>query len=308
MHTWWPHNQDPFYLFNTLDVQTRVSDYYGVDYTPAFRYDGKKINDLFGTGPNYPEFFAWLAAAVDSLEAIASPIRINMSQYPSEDWDSVYVSFDIVAVDTIIYDTTPDVYLAVTEEYHVYPPSHGHVANIDGKYAFRDMIPSIDGQVITIQKGDSLHFDWVYPINAIYNLDDIITTLWVQNDPDTSVHVGKQRNKVLQTVTAKVVSVASVSDGRLPALMRLGQNTPNPFSGTTTIAYELNRAGTVRLAVYTPTGRLVSQLVDTYREPGAYSANWNGQDRFGKSVGSGIYYYRLDTEQGSRSGRMVVLK
>ncbi len=239
---------------------------------------------------------------MDSLAAIPSPLRINLVQYLSGDSDSVYVSFDVVAVDTIIYDVTPILYLAVVENSHTYPAG-------TGRYSFRDMLPDGDGEIIAIQKGDSLHFDWAYPVSPVYTLRELLTTVMVQNRIDPAIP-GKQRNKILQAASAWVLDRASVAGGGTQPQARiwLGQNAPNPFTSGTTIAYNLSDAGKVRMSVYTPTGRLVTQLVDGYFEPGSHYATWNGCDRFGKEVGSGVYYYLLNSEKGSRTGRMVLLK
>jgi hypothetical protein len=283
-------------------VQTRVS-YYGVNYVPHFRYDGKKISDLFGTNPAYPEFFSFFRHTLDSLLTIPSPYRINLEQYPSADWDSVYVSFDVVAVDTIIDDTTPDVYLAVVEDHHRYDFPVGR-----WDYAFRDMVPDGDGEVITIQKGDSLHFDWAYPIDAVYNLDAIITTVFIQNDPDGSVINGKMRNKVMQAAQALVVDVAGVAIGDTPSVLYLGKSSPNPFTSETSVAYSLGEAGRVRFSVYSATGQLIKTIVDSDMVPGTYSARWDGRDNGGREAGSGMYYYRLEFRDQTRNGRMVLLR
>ncbi|HVP57986.1 MAG TPA: FlgD immunoglobulin-like domain containing protein, partial [bacterium] len=175
---------------------------------------------------------------------------------------------------------------------------------------FRKMFPTSDGQMITIQKGDSLHFDWAYPIDPVYTVGQLYTTIWVQNRTVTSIP-GKQRNKVLQSAQAKAYDpLAAVPRGvgGADGEVWLGQNTPNPFKGGTTIAFAVSHAGNARLSVYSATGQLVTTLADGHVEPGAHTATWNGQDRFGKSVGSGMYYYRLDTPDGTRNGRMVFLK
>jgi hypothetical protein len=234
---------------------------------------------------------------------VPSPIRIDLDQIPSEDWDSVYVSFDVVAVDTIIDDTSPDLYLAVVEKNHRYPYPVGR-----WDYSLRDMVPNGNGVAITIQKGDSLHFEWAYRCTTLYNQDAILTTIWVQNDTDESVIDPLARGKVLQAASARVMDVSSVAGGETPARVYLGQNAPNPFTSETRIGYGLNRAGPVRLSVYDPAGRLVAHLVEGNHEPGLYSAAWNGRDRFGQDVGSGVYYYKLETECISRTGRMVRLK
>jgi len=293
---------DPFYTFRSLEIQARSAYYGGIAYVPHFRYDGKKIQDLYGTSPAYPEFFLFFRRTLDSLAAIPSPYRINLAQYPSEDWDSVYVSFDVVAVDSLVDDTTPDVYLAVVEEYHTYP---GYP---EWDYSFRDMVPDGDGEAITIQKGDSLHFDWAYPIDPIYNLDAIISTVWVQNDPDGSVINPKMRNKVMQAASAKVTDVSGVAIGETPGAVWLGQSSPNPFASQTTISYALGQAGKVKLSVYAPTGRLVSRLVDGEAGPGIHTVTWDGQDGFGSRVASGVYYYKLEALNEVLTGRMVVVK
>lgn len=298
IHYW---GGDPWYLYNSPDITVR-KNYYKVTYVPHFRYDGKKIQDLYGTGPAYPEFFQFFRQTLDSLLAIPSAYRINLDQYPSEDWDSVYVSFDVVAVDTLIDDTTPDVYLAVVEQYHTYT-GYG-----EWDYSFRDMVPDGDGEVISIQKGDSLHFDWAYPISSIFNLDAIITTVWVQNDPDTSVADGKMRNKVMQAASAKVVDVSGIAVGDAPGAVWLGQSAPNPFASQTTISYALGKAGDVRLSVYSPTGQLIARLVDGAAEPGIHTVTWDGRDSSGREVASGLYFYQLDALNEVRAGRMVVIK
>jgi hypothetical protein len=286
-------------LFNTTENIARF-DYYAQGYVPSFRYDGRYIQDLFTPYAAFYQYFRW---TLDSLVTVPSPVRINISQYPSEDWDSVYVGLDVVAVDSIIDDTTPDLYLAVVEERHRYAYPVGR-----WDYSFRDMIPDGDGEVITLQKGDSLHLDWTYVIDSIFNLDAIITTVWVQNDPDTTVVDPAARSKVLQAASAKVTDVAGIAAGDAPSAVWLGRSFPNPLTTQTTIAYALGRAAAVRLSVYAPTGRLVARLVDGEVAPGSHAATWDGRDRSGSRVGSGMYYYRLEANGVSRSGSMVLLK
>ena len=96
-HTWWP-GTDNFYQANPLDVQNRVA-YYDVGYVPSFRFDGHYIEDPSTVG----DWYGFFSATVESLFAVPSPVRINLDQLLSQDGDSVYVSFDVVAVDSIAY-------------------------------------------------------------------------------------------------------------------------------------------------------------------------------------------------------------
>jgi flagellar hook assembly protein FlgD len=65
----------------------------------------------------------------------------------------------------------------------------------------------------------------------------------------------------------------------------------------------------VTISVYDVTGALVRTLVDTHRAPGRYTAQWNGVDNRGNTVGSGVYFYRM-TAAGyqSQTRQMVLLK
>jgi hypothetical protein len=304
---WWP-GSDSWYSFNPMASQDRRAFYDAalLNYVPAFRYDGKKIQDLFGTAPNYPEFFAWLDQTVDSLRAIPSPIRISITnQYLSADSDSVYVSFDVVAEDTIIYEPTPLLFVAGVERFHDYPDLPD---SINWKYGLREIVPSGLGQLISIQKGDSLHFDWAYPRPAVLTISEMTTAIWVQNEMDNTIP-GKWRTKVLQAASMDLVDQSAVPGGTgTSSFVWLGQNAPNPFNHGTTIAYQLTTNGRARMAVYAPTGQLVKELVNTNLGPGSYTATWDGSDRFGHEVSSGMYYYRLDAGNQSRAGRMVLLR
>jgi flagellar hook assembly protein FlgD len=65
----------------------------------------------------------------------------------------------------------------------------------------------------------------------------------------------------------------------------------------------------VRLAVYDIAGRAVRRLVDRdAAAPGAYSATWDGRDDAGRAVPGGVYFYRLETDGGTRSTRVVRLQ
>jgi hypothetical protein len=85
-------------------------------------------------------------------------------------------------------------------------------------------------------------------------------------------------------------------------------NSPNPFGTETRITYNVKKGGSVRLSVYTPTGRFVTDLVDRYIEPGTHLATWDGRDSMGRDMGSGIYYYRLVTGNTYSTGKMILLR
>ncbi|MCK4776282.1 MAG: T9SS type A sorting domain-containing protein, partial [Candidatus Krumholzibacteria bacterium] len=85
---------------------------------------------------------------------------------------------------------------------------------------------------------------------------------------------------------------------------------PNPFNPETTIRYELKERGHVSLAVYNVAGKLVRTLVDEVKPPlaGGYSVAWDGRTNAGNPVPSGVYFYRLVTQNFMQTRKMILLK
>ena len=83
----------------------------------------------------------------------------------------------------------------------------------------------------------------------------------------------------------------------------LEQNYPNPFNPTTTIKYQIPRAGNVTLLVYNILGEKVQTLVNGYQNKGTYRINFNGA-----GLASGVYIYRLQSGNYSSIKKMMLLK
>lgn len=96
--------------------------------------------------------------------------------------------------------------------------------------------------------------------------------------------------------------------GRGPALLALDQNRPNPFRSRTAISYQLPAPGRIRLGIYNISGQLVKTLVDARQSAGLHSASWDGRDNSGRRASAGVYIYRLSTDSGDLTGKMVLLR
>ena len=94
----------------------------------------------------------------------------------------------------------------------------------------------------------------------------------------------------------------------LPDDFALHQNYPNPFNPNTVISFDIGQATDVRLEIFNTLGQKVRTLVDGYRGPGFYRVQWDGQNSNGQSVASGIYLYRLRTDSGTDSKKMVLMR
>ncbi len=106
-------------------------------------------------------------------------------------------------------------------------------------------------------------------------------------------------------------NLSSTSTGVRPAAARaatLHPNHPNPFNPATTIRFELASRGTATLRIYDARGRAVRTLFSGVADAGITALTWNGRDDDGRAVGSGVYFYRLETTSGAQARKMVLLK
>ena len=94
----------------------------------------------------------------------------------------------------------------------------------------------------------------------------------------------------------------------IPNSYRLTQNHPNPFNPITTIQYEIPRNSYVNLRIYDVAGRLLSVLVAEKKESGFYQAIWDGKDKHGHEVSSGVYFYQLQAGEFKETRKLVILR
>jgi hypothetical protein len=94
----------------------------------------------------------------------------------------------------------------------------------------------------------------------------------------------------------------------LPESFVLYQNTPNPFNPATTIRFDLPEATRVRLSVYNVKGELVATLMNRHMNEGRKEVSWMARDDGGRSVSSGIYFYRLVAGEFVQTRKMVLLR
>jgi hypothetical protein len=105
-----------------------------------------------------------------------------------------------------------------------------------------------------------------------------------------------------------VVMLPTAAGGVPISDVELLQNNPNPFNPSTTISYLLPETETVRLVVYDVRGREVVVLTSGLRPAGRHDIRWDGRNRVGEAVSSGVYYYRLQTGNRTLVRKMLLLK
>ena len=94
----------------------------------------------------------------------------------------------------------------------------------------------------------------------------------------------------------------------LPADFALSQNYPNPFNMTTRIAYSLSRRSPVDLTIFNILGQDVRKWSMKSQSAGTYSVEWDGSDKSGKMISSGIYLCRFSVPGFTQTRKIVVMK
>ena len=145
----------------------------------------------------------------------------------------------------------------------------------------------------------------------------------VYNDPDDSNNPGFAKWPSLGTTRNDMgayggcncnlfpfffVTAINLVKSSLPDNFKLNQNYPNPFNPETIISYQLPEFSNVEIITYNSLGQEVKTLVKKQQAAGEYSIGWNGKDNYGRSVSSGIYYYRISIKNNTISKRMILIR
>jgi aminopeptidase N len=88
----------------------------------------------------------------------------------------------------------------------------------------------------------------------------------------------------------------------------LGQNVPNPFNPHTTIRFAIPETRAVTLRIYDVAGRLVTTLAERRYPAGTHVLTWDGTDRRGSAVASGVYFYKIIAGRDAATRKMVLLR
>lgn len=89
----------------------------------------------------------------------------------------------------------------------------------------------------------------------------------------------------------------------LPTEYKLHQNFPNPFNPSTTINFDIIKAGIVKIVLYDILGKEVKTIVDEYAEPGRYKVVYSAEN-----LASGLYFYKITSNDFTDVKKMLIVK
>lgn len=140
----------------------------------------------------------------------------------------------------------------------------------------------------------------------IYGLDVPDTTYTA----DIEIESNDPANPLV-TIPVEIKAVLGTGIGKessLPNTFAISQNYPNPFNPTTTFNYQLPEISDVKLIIYNVLGQKVRTLINQSVEPGYHTVEWNGLNDSGTQVATGLYIYRFQAGDFTKTIKMMMLK
>lgn len=116
-----------------------------------------------------------------------------------------------------------------------------------------------------------------------------------------------QNPQFVVAITA-ISSTPSSDIENLPKVTTLKGNYPNPFNPVTNICFSLKETTPVTLDIYNVKGQLVKQVIKNVMPAGNHNVIWNGKDQNNKTVASGVYFYRMQTNKYTSTRKMLLMK
>ena len=159
-----------------------------------------------------------------------------------------------------------------------------------------------DRYIVTQGDYRSLHFSADYGNNWITLVNEI-------NNVEISGHVRGLNNTMYATMPFRFARFIPENVNQfwekyeLPRAQKLKQNYPNPFNPYTTIAFTIINFTEVRLEIFNSLGQKVETLINGFKVPGSYEIVWDANQ-----YSSGVYFYRLRTNRGVVTKKMVLIK
>ena len=112
----------------------------------------------------------------------------------------------------------------------------------------------------------------------------------------------------LKKLAVPVITSVEKTDIELPRTFALRQNFPNPFNPSTTLSYDLPKEAQVSLRIYNLLGEEVALLVESTQQLGTHVVRWDGRNKHGQSVSSGVYLARLQAGDFANVLKIVLIK
>jgi hypothetical protein len=158
-------------------------------------------------------------------------------------------------------------------------------------------IAHVQSGTVFSEMGPVLHYARKEPMSAL--LKDHLYVFGGRN----------QRGETMRSAEQLYIGNATAvqESEQQPVTAALANNYPNPFNSRTCIALTLTQPQEIRVEIIAVDGRLVRVLAEGLWPSGVHRLYWDGKERNGRPVCSGVYFYRMQSAQGTLVKRMLYL-
>jgi hypothetical protein len=255
-----------------------------------------KVN---GTSYLTTQLFLWDIGSNQTIQAV-SPADFNTYRYIFQNWN--------VGGDT-------------TQTININLNTIKYTANYKVQYQLKSAVtPGGVGPLVTITGGNTYHDSAttanmsISPTQVQYNGKTYYFNRWFGNgngsytgtNPGFSVQMN---NFIYEIAVYDTINVGITQIGtEIPDEYALKQNYPNPFNPSTTIKFQIPQSELVTVKVYDMLGKEIAVLQDGRLSAGYYEVNFNAQLGGSSTLSSGVYFYRIETENFTDVKRMLLIK
>ncbi len=150
----------------------------------------------------------------------------------------------------------------------------------------------------------------IIDLGYVYLLMDVSKSgnNYVGKKPQFKVSTISEWRSRVNSLLALLDNEILTTENNIPPTISLAQNYPNPFNPSTTITFSIPSEMVCNLDVYNIRGQKVKTLLNENRMAGRHSVVWDGKDANGRSVSSGVYFYRLTTPNRTHISKMLLMK
>jgi len=172
------------------------------------------------------------------------------------------------------------------------------------------------GSAFIVGSGTTTGVDGI-PISVEYH-DQKKAQMTQYNGEDYLLHwidlrsSGKEDLANYYAKTIRRSEILNVEEGdkisTLPSTFKVNTAYPNPFNGKISFDFIVSSPGLIEFKLFDIAGRIVADQLVLSSAPGRHKISWDGRDRFGKIVASGVYYYQFKLDQYIDKGKITYLK
>jgi hypothetical protein len=282
------YNEDPYENESSL---ARVL-YYGITGFPTAVFDGV---DKFIGGSNTQSMYQYYVPLVEARAAIKSAFSIGI--YGDHTGDNYNLAVVVDKNARIPYENMA-LHVGLTESGISYNwQGQNHL-----EYVERLMLPSADGTPLDFESGDRQTINLNFTLDSEWDVSECELVAFIQNLDNKEILQGTK------VMVPDLLPLGVDDEVALPAETKLVGNYPNPFNPSTTIQFSLKQSGNARVEVFNLLGQKITTLINERMEAGNHSLVWSGKDSRGNDVSSGIYFYKLVTDDYSSTRKMALTK